>query len=530
MPVYIPPGRGAGTGGSVPTSSDYVSLIGDQTVSGEKTWLNDQFFSSNVDINGDLTTQNVTVSGNLNVSGAILNNLEIEDNIVLLNRGETAAGVTAGYSGIQVDRGLSTDSKLLFKENTLAVDNDNRWVIDIGDGTEEQILYDNIPDDVTLNGKLTVNNDLDVNFDLTVVSLAGNTGEIVSLDSNGKILASGVASSTISGGPFVKIGGDTMTGPLIVNYDGTALQVNGDGDATIRINNPAGGDNYSLLSYAINDDDRFGIYCDGDVETSTNKFALYDYYEGIDFLNYVDGRLTLNTIQEQASLRLVNLYYDDEIEISFAYDEDYDTVTDAIDKYSLKYHYSNDTFGFFKYTGLTSGDWVVKCDGLLNQVEISNPIVAASLEAISGTSDGLVYVNSDGKLLRYEIKPEDIATTQDVYNLDVDLQGQILNVMNPAEVSAISGSSVTIDSFPHYNEFGTCEWIININNGTDTRASRVLCVYKPSTTTINSTEDTVDGIGDTSDATITVTIDSTNVYLKLTSTATWNFKTKRITV
>jgi hypothetical protein len=358
-------------------------------------------------------------------------------------------------------------------------------------------------------------------------------GVVISGSNLGYALASSIPTSatflTDYDNRYVNVTGDTMTGNLIITSDNSspALQINSDGDARIRLNNPTGNDTYSELAYAINGTDRFGIYCNGDTQATTNKFALYDYYEGYDFLNYVDGRMTFFTNKQQAGFRLVNNYYDNRLEISFAYDTDFSSATDPIDQYSIRYDALDDGFGIFNYTAPTSGFWLFKCNGSTNEVEISNPVVISSLE---GTTDGIVYSNSDGKLLRYQLKPEDIATQQDVYNLDVDLQGQILNVMNPAEVSNISGSSITIDSFPHYNEFGSCEWIININNGTDTRASRVLCVYKPSTATINSTEDTVGGIGDTSDASITATIDATNVYLTLTSTATWNFKTKRITV
>lgn len=61
-----------------------------------------------------LDTGEVLVTGNLRVEGdyVIVNvtNLDIEDNIITLNKGETGDGVTEGYAGIQVDRGYSSDS------------------------------------------------------------------------------------------------------------------------------------------------------------------------------------------------------------------------------------------------------------------------------------------------------------------------------------------------------------------------------------------------------------------------------------
>lgn len=61
-------------------------------------------------VNGDLTVNGNTTS----VSSA---NLEIEDNIILLNSGETGAGITLTSSGIQIDRGSRSDAQILFNES-----------------------------------------------------------------------------------------------------------------------------------------------------------------------------------------------------------------------------------------------------------------------------------------------------------------------------------------------------------------------------------------------------------------------------
>jgi len=61
-----------------------------------------------------LDTNEVLVTGNLRVEGDYVTvnvtNLDIEDNIITLNKGETGDGVTEGYAGIQIDRGFSDDS------------------------------------------------------------------------------------------------------------------------------------------------------------------------------------------------------------------------------------------------------------------------------------------------------------------------------------------------------------------------------------------------------------------------------------
>jgi len=63
----------------------------------------------------------VVVTGGLQVEGETVyvaaTNLDIEDNIIVLNKGELGAGVTLDFSGIQIDRGSLEDVSLLWDEN-----------------------------------------------------------------------------------------------------------------------------------------------------------------------------------------------------------------------------------------------------------------------------------------------------------------------------------------------------------------------------------------------------------------------------
>ena len=63
----------------------------------------------------------VRVTGDLVVEGATViieaTNLDIEDNIIVLNKNETGAGVTLDYSGVQIDRGTLGAASLLWNEN-----------------------------------------------------------------------------------------------------------------------------------------------------------------------------------------------------------------------------------------------------------------------------------------------------------------------------------------------------------------------------------------------------------------------------
>lgn len=64
----------------------------------------------------------VRVTGDLIVEGETLSvaatNLNITDNIITLNDGETGSGVTLVYSGVQIDRGSSSATNLLYDEST----------------------------------------------------------------------------------------------------------------------------------------------------------------------------------------------------------------------------------------------------------------------------------------------------------------------------------------------------------------------------------------------------------------------------
>ena len=63
----------------------------------------------------------VRVTGDLVVEGSTViieaTNLDIEDNIIVLNKGETGAGVTLDYSGIEIDRGSLGEASLIWNEN-----------------------------------------------------------------------------------------------------------------------------------------------------------------------------------------------------------------------------------------------------------------------------------------------------------------------------------------------------------------------------------------------------------------------------
>jgi len=75
----------------------------------------------------------VLIPGSLTVSGTLTAidtvNLEITDNTILLNAGETGPGVSLTTAGVEIDRGGGTDNAfILYNEPT------QTWLVDFGDG------------------------------------------------------------------------------------------------------------------------------------------------------------------------------------------------------------------------------------------------------------------------------------------------------------------------------------------------------------------------------------------------------------
>lgn len=95
---------------TVSTDGDLVHRSGDETIGGNKTFTGSTVFDGDVQFNGGSVSVNVV-------------NLDVEDNIITLNYGEVGPGVTAGTSGIEIDRGGSSNkAQLLFRES------DDAWV------------------------------------------------------------------------------------------------------------------------------------------------------------------------------------------------------------------------------------------------------------------------------------------------------------------------------------------------------------------------------------------------------------------
>lgn len=85
------------------TNSDYKIKTGDGT-----------------NANMNIETHTVTIDGNLVVTGSQTTvsstDLAITDNTIILNKDETGAGITAGSSGVEIERGTVDNATILFNE------------------------------------------------------------------------------------------------------------------------------------------------------------------------------------------------------------------------------------------------------------------------------------------------------------------------------------------------------------------------------------------------------------------------------
>jgi hypothetical protein len=112
----------------------------------------------------EIEATTLTVTGNLVVAGTNTavnsTDLDIADKTIVLNKGETGAGVTSPvHSGIEIDRGTLTNTGLRYNDtsNKWELTNDGSTWTDILAGASAGIL--NVVEDITpqLGGALDVN-------------------------------------------------------------------------------------------------------------------------------------------------------------------------------------------------------------------------------------------------------------------------------------------------------------------------------------------------------------------------------------
>jgi len=164
---------------------------------------------------GDIT---INPAGNLYISGDTIEidkELTTTDNTVVLNSGESGSGVTAGSSGIEVDRGSLPYYKFMFRES------DDAFVIGKSGSLQTVATRQNSPVNQGVaywNGSL---NRFDTNSSLT---FNGSQLSLPTLSSTGNVIVGGVL--------------DLQSGKLI-----NLNEIEGRGDDKIEIYNASGASN-----------------------------------------------------------------------------------------------------------------------------------------------------------------------------------------------------------------------------------------------------------------------------------------------
>ena len=123
-------------------------------------------------------TNNLTVTGNLTVNGTTTSlhttDTTIKDNIIVLNDGEVAAGVTKGTSGISIVRGTLADAVILWDEPT------DKFNLKVGTDFADLVINDLSAVGATLTGNLAAV-DATLSGDLAAVD-ATLSGDLAAVD------------------------------------------------------------------------------------------------------------------------------------------------------------------------------------------------------------------------------------------------------------------------------------------------------------------------------------------------------------
>jgi hypothetical protein len=167
-----------------------------------------------------LATHTVYVQGNLVVGGNSTSvsktDMNITDNIIVLNKGETGSGVTLGTSGLSIDRGSSANVQLVWNEPY------QKWSL-TNDGT----TYGNISTS-SGGGGVTVRDDpapqLGGNLDVLNQNIFSSNTAYVRFDDN-------VAIATTSVIPTAKTGYTVLYAQNITTPGGSGLYVVNNGSS-----------------------------------------------------------------------------------------------------------------------------------------------------------------------------------------------------------------------------------------------------------------------------------------------------------
>jgi hypothetical protein len=148
-----------------------------------------------------LKATDLTIDGNLVVTGTTASvestNSTLKDNIIVLNQGETGAGVTLVNAGLEIDRGTEDNAQLVWDEVT------DKWQLKVGTTVTDTLTgsWTGLSD---TPGTFTADKFVKVNAGGTALEFIDNPGLPAQATHDGKFLttdgtdASWVDESTIN--------------------------------------------------------------------------------------------------------------------------------------------------------------------------------------------------------------------------------------------------------------------------------------------------------------------------------------------
>ena len=148
----------------------------------------DLLITNKINASANITLQSATVfiDGDLQVGGnstaVTKTDLEVTDNLITLNKGESGAGVTLGTAGIEIDRGSEATVILRFNETV------DKWQV-----TNDGSSYANVHT-VSADENPTLGSNLDVG----TFSILSESTDYVKFDSNLAVRYTSVAPSAVA--------------------------------------------------------------------------------------------------------------------------------------------------------------------------------------------------------------------------------------------------------------------------------------------------------------------------------------------
>ena len=161
----------------IDSGADSIELIGDTNVTGNLSVTTDAIIYGNLTVQGTTTSINST-------------NTEITDNTIVLNQGETGAGVSSGTSGIEIARGSLFNASWKWNEIT------GRWEAKEGTDLTAIAVSEIDAGNLNMSGNTISSTDTNGNINLT----PNGTGQVLYKDKHVATHDDAIAYAIVFGG------------------------------------------------------------------------------------------------------------------------------------------------------------------------------------------------------------------------------------------------------------------------------------------------------------------------------------------